>query len=92
MLAIVWPMIDPKLIDELSQHLSASLPDGIRSLQADLSKNFRSSLESGLAKLDLVTREEFEVQRAVLARTREKLARLERQVAALEAERDSASD
>ncbi len=92
MLAIVRPMIDPKLIDELSQHLSASLPDGIRSLQADLSKNFRSSLEAGLAKLDLVTREEFEVQCAVLARTREKLARLERQVADLEAQRNKASD
>ncbi|MEJ2455296.1 MAG: accessory factor UbiK family protein [Candidatus Thiodiazotropha sp.] len=85
-------MIDPKLIDELSQHLSASLPDGIRSLQADLSKNFRSSLEAGLAKLDLVTREEFEVQSAVLARTREKLTRLERQVAELEAQRNQVSD
>ncbi len=92
MVAIVWPMIDAKLIDELSQHLSASLPDGIRSLQADLSKNFRSSLEAGLAKLDLVTREEFDVQSAVLARTREKLARLERQVAALESRRDQAAD
>lgn len=80
-------MIDPKLIDELSEHLSASLPSGIRALQDDFSKNFRASLEAGLAKLDLVTREEFDVQRAVLARTREKLARLEQQVEALEARR-----
>jgi BMFP domain-containing protein YqiC len=89
MLAIVCRMIDAKLIDELSERLSANLPDSIRSLQTDLSKNFRASLEAGLAKLDLVTREEFEVQRAVLARTREKLDRLERQLAALESERES---
>ena len=79
-------MIDPKLIDELSEHLTASLPTGFRTLQADLVKNFRASLEAGLAKLDLVTREEFDVQSAVLARTREKLGRLEQQVKALEAQ------
>ncbi|MCU7892858.1 MAG: accessory factor UbiK family protein [Candidatus Thiodiazotropha sp. (ex Ustalcina ferruginea)] len=77
-------MIDPKLIDELASRLSSSLPNGIQALQADVMKNMRTSLESGLAKLDLVTREEFEVQSAVLARTREKLSRLEAQVKALE--------
>jgi BMFP domain-containing protein YqiC len=92
MLAIVCGMIDPKLIDELSERLSASLPGGIRALQTDLSKSFRASLEAGLAKLDLVTREEFDVQRAVLARTREKLSRLEQQVKALEAQLDKPSD
>ncbi len=84
MTAIVCGMIDPKLLDELSEHLSASLPGSFRTLQADMSKNFRASLEAGLAKLDLVTREEFDVQRAVLARTREKLSRLEQQVKTLE--------
>ena len=86
MLAIVSRMIDPKLINELSEHLTASLPTSFRTLQADLAKNFRTSLEAGLAKLDLVTREEFDVQQAVLARTREKLTRLEQQVKALEAQ------
>lgn len=86
MLAIVTRMIDPKLIDELSAHLSASMPTGFRTLQEDFSKNFRASLEAGLVKLDLVTREEFEVQSAVLARTREKLTQLERQLQALEAQ------
>ena len=85
-------MIDPKLIDELSEQLATSLPSGIRKLQADFSKNFRASLEAGLAKLDLVTREEFDVQRAVLARTREKLSRLEKQVAALENQQGQSSD
>ena len=85
-------MIDPKLLDELSERLTAGLPSGMRNLQADLSKNFRASLEAGLAKLDLVTREEFDVQRAVLARTREKLNRLEQQVEALEAQRTQSTD
>ena len=53
-----------------------------------LAKNFRSVLRGGLQKLDLVTREEFEVQEAVLARTREKLEALEKQVAELEASSD----
>ncbi|MBT2970221.1 MAG: hypothetical protein B6D72_00435 [gamma proteobacterium symbiont of Ctena orbiculata] len=77
-------MIDPKLIDELTTRLSATLPGGIQALQADVTKNLRAALESGLAKLDLVTREEFEVQSAVLARTREKLERLEAEIKALE--------
>lgn len=84
-------MIDAKLIDELSEHLATSLPSGFRALQEDVAKNFRASLEAGLAKLDLVTREEFDVQSAVLARTREKLTRLEQQVKALEAKRDKPS-
>jgi hypothetical protein len=91
MLAIVCRMIDPKLIDELSEHLSASMPSGFRTLQADVAKTFRATLEASLAKLDLVAREEFDVQQAVLARTREKLTRLEQQVKALEAQIDNAS-
>jgi BMFP domain-containing protein YqiC len=51
---------------------------------ADLEKNVRALLSSFLAKLDLVTREEFDIQRQVLLRTREKLARLEAEVAELE--------
>ena len=54
----------------------------------DLEQNFRSVLKGGLQKLDLVTREEFEVQEAVLARTREKLEALEKQVAELEGSSD----
>lgn len=83
-LAIVCRMIDPKLIDELTTRLSATMPSGIQALQADVAKNIRATLESGLARLDLVTREEFEVQQAVLARTREKLERLEIQIKELE--------
>ena len=77
-------MIDPKLFDDLSQRLAASVPKGVQLLQEDLSRNFRGVIESGLARLDLVTREGFDVQQAVLARTRDKLEALERQVAELE--------
>ncbi|MBL3600573.1 MAG: accessory factor UbiK family protein [gamma proteobacterium endosymbiont of Lamellibrachia anaximandri] len=78
-------MLDPKLIDDLAERLAGSVPGGIQILQDDLKKNLRATLEAGLAKLDLVTREEFDVQSAVLIRTREKLDRLETIVRELEA-------
>ena len=74
-------MIDPKDLADLARRLSAGLPSGIQLLQDDLKRNLRASLEDGLRRLDLVSREEFDAQAAVLARTREKLERLERQVA-----------
>jgi len=92
MLAIVCAMIDPKLLDEFSERLSAALPTGLRSLQDELAKNLRGSLEAAFSRLDLVTREEFDVQSAVLARTREKLTRLEQQVKALEAQIQSGKE
>lgn len=64
-------------IEKLAKTLAEALPEGLRSVRDDLEKNFKSVLQSGLGKLDLVTREEFEVQAAVLARTREKLAALQ---------------
>ena len=77
-------MIDPKNLDDLAQRLAGSLPSGLQMLRQDLERNLRASLESAMARMDLVTREEFDVQSAVLARTREKLQRLETQVAELE--------
>ena len=77
-------MLDPKQFDDLFQRLSSAMPKGLQVLQEDLNRNLRASLESGLSRLDLVTREEFDVQSAVLARTREKLVALETQVKALE--------
>jgi ubiquinone biosynthesis accessory factor UbiK len=79
-------MIDTKLIDELTERLSGSLPSGIQALQSDIRKTLRASLEAGLSRLDLVTREEFEVQAAVLSRTREKLERLEQRLKTLESQ------
>jgi BMFP domain-containing protein YqiC len=77
-------MLKPKQLDDLSQRLTDSLPKGLQTLQEDISRNLRATLDAGLAKLDLVTREEFEVQAAVLARTRAKLEALEAHVAELE--------
>ena len=76
-------MIDLKHIDELARRLSDLVPPGLRDSREELQQNFKSVLQAGLGKLDLVTREEFDVQRAVLARTRDKLEALERQLAEL---------
>lgn len=77
-------MLDPKQLDDLAQRLARAIPKGIQTLQEDLSRNLRASLESGLSRLDLVTREEMDVQTAVLARTREKVRQLEFKLAELE--------
>jgi BMFP domain-containing protein YqiC len=77
-------MIDLAHLDELARRLSGLVPPGLREGREELQQNFKSVLQSGLARLDLVTREEFDVQRAVLLRTREKLEALEREVQALE--------
>jgi len=77
-------MIDLNQLDDLARRLSDLVPPGLRESREELQGTFRSALQAGLAKLDLVTREEFEVQRAVLLRTREKLDALEQAVAAME--------
>jgi ubiquinone biosynthesis accessory factor UbiK len=79
-------MIDLSQIDELARRLSSLVPPGLREGREDLQENFKAVLQSGLAKLDLVTREEFDVQRAVLARTREQLETLRKTLDALEAQ------
>jgi hypothetical protein len=76
--------LDPKLIDDLSRRVADNLPRGFQTLQDDLQRNLRAGLEAALGRLNLVTREEFEIQQAVLQRTREKLKALEARVAALE--------
>ena len=71
-------------IENLARRLAESVPEGLRSMKDELESNFRGVLQSGLSKLDLVTREEFEVQEAVLTRTREKLEALEARLKELE--------
>ena len=77
-------MLDPKQLDDLTQRLAGLLPAGVRETQVDLEKNIRTLLNSALAKMNLITREEFDVQTQVLARTRAKLDALEKQLQALE--------
>jgi len=75
-----------KSIEDLARRLAEAVPEGLRSVRKDLEENFQSVLKSGLGKLDLVTREEFEVQEAVLLRTREKLEALDKRLKELEKE------
>jgi BMFP domain-containing protein YqiC len=77
-------LLDFRMIDDLSQRLGALLPPSVGEAREDLTKNFKSALQAGLSRLDLVTREEFEVQRLVLRRTREKLEALEQRLAEME--------
>ncbi len=73
-------------IEDIARKLTDAVPEGLRSVRDDLENNFRSVLRSSLAKLDLVTREEFEVQEAVLAKTRAKLEALEARLKDIEAQ------
>jgi len=92
--------IDMSQIDDLARRLSQLVPPPLRGesadgLRAELQENFKSALQAGLGKLDLVTREEFDVQRAVLLRTRVQLDALRAEVEALEARlagRDTGTD
>ena len=78
-------MIDPKILDNLANRLAAALPPGIKEIMQDAEKNFRAILQGSFAKLNLVTREEFDVQTAVLTRTHAKVRELEEQIKKLEA-------
>lgn len=80
--------MDPRSIDDLARRLSAAVPPGVTALRRDLEDNFKAVLQAGLAKLDLVSRQEFDVQAGVLRRTREKLEALEARLAELEKKRD----
>lgn len=80
-------MINVRAIDELAQRLATLVPPGFDAAKEDLAKSFRAAIQANLERLNLVTREEFDVQRLVLLRTREKLETLEKLVAKLDAEK-----
>lgn len=77
---------DPRFLEDLAKRLSEAMPPQLAALKNDVEANFKSVLQSALARLELVTRQEFDVQAGVLARTREKLTALEARLAALESE------
>lgn len=77
-------MFDTKSIDDIANRLANVIPPSFNHLKEDMEKNFHAILQSALSKLDLVSREEFEVQKAVLAKTRQKLEVLEQRVAEIE--------
>ena len=70
-------------IEQLSKRISDLIPGNVKHMQEDIETNVRSLLQSTLSKMNLVSREEFDVQSAVLQRTREKLEQLEKEVEAL---------
>jgi BMFP domain-containing protein YqiC len=78
-------MMDRQDIDKIALRLVSLVPPGLAHAQQDLRANFQDVLAQGLRRLDLVTREEFDVQSQLLARTRAKVDELERRVAELEA-------
>jgi ubiquinone biosynthesis accessory factor UbiK len=67
-------------LEQLAKHISSLIPGDVKNLQHDFENNVRNLLQSSLTKMNLVTREEFDVQSAVLQRTREKLEQLEKQI------------
>lgn len=83
-------MIDPKKIEQIARQVHDSMPKGLRDLGDDLEKKIRQVLQAQFNRLDLISREEFDVQSQVLLRTREKLALLEQRLSALEAAKDAA--
>ena len=70
-------------LEQLTKRISSLIPGDVKHMQDDIESNIRSLLQSTLTKMNLVTREEFDVQSAVLQRTRGKLEELEKQVAQL---------
>jgi ubiquinone biosynthesis accessory factor UbiK len=77
-------MFDTKTIDDIANRLANVIPPSFNHIKEDMEKNFHATLQSALSRLDLVSREEFEVQKAVLAKTRHKLEALEKRVADME--------
>ena len=84
--------MDTFRIDEIARRLLENVPPALRTMQKDLETNFRAVLRSSLAKLDVVTRDEFDTQARVLQRTREKLEQLEARLRELEGARPGPGD
>ena len=77
-------MLDPKHLEDLATKLSQVVPPGLRGLRAELEQNFRAVLRANLERFDLVSRDRFDTQAELLARTQSRLAGLEKRLVALE--------
>ncbi len=78
-------MIDPKIFDDIAKKCGDALPPGVKNLRHELEKNLKAALQATFAKLNLVTREEFDLQVKLLTKSREQLAELEKRLAELTA-------
>ena len=77
-------MLNPQKLDEFAKRLGDLLPESASQMQSEIEKNMKAGLQGVVQKMDLVTREEYEVQREILTRTREKLDKMEQRLAELE--------
>ena len=82
-------MFPPKHLEDLARTLVSALPTSLQNLESEMQQQFKDILQATFARLDLVTREEFDVQVKVLARTREKIDALQMQVDTLLQEKNS---
>lgn len=82
-------MLDPKKIEEIAKQLTDAVSPGVKNFAEGAEAKFKQILQYQLSRLDVVSREEFDVQTQVLARTREKLEALEKRVEALEAQQQN---
>lgn len=81
-------MINPKKIEEIAKQVTEAIPPGVKNLANEFEQKTKTILQRKLAELDVVTREEFEVQTQVLLKTREKLVQLEQRLAELEQQKN----
>ncbi len=81
-------MVNRDALTDLAKRITSLMPENVQHMQEDLESNIQALLQNALSKLNLVTREEFDVQTALLARTREKLEKLEKLLEQLEQNRD----
>ena len=79
-------MLDPKKLEEIARQIADSVPPGVKNMAEEAEGKIKQVLQAQLSKLDLVTREELDIQTQVLIRTREKLEAMESRIAALEAQ------
>ena len=82
-------MLDPKKLEDIARQIADSVPPGVKNMAEEAEGTIKQVLQSQLSKLDLVTREEFDIQTQVLIKTREKLEAMEVRLAALEAEQNA---
>lgn len=81
-------MLDPKKLEELAKQIADAVPPGVKNIAEEAEGKIKQVLQAQLSKLDLVTREEFDIQSQVLIKTREKLEAMEARIAKLEADQD----
>ncbi|MFD1009330.1 MULTISPECIES: ubiquinone biosynthesis accessory factor UbiK [Oceanisphaera] len=84
-------MLDPKKLEDIAKQIQSSLPSGLKNMGEEAEKRIRTVLQAQLGKLDMVTREEFDVQTKVLLRTREKINQMEAKLALIERKLDGNS-